>query len=120
MKQFKTKVFKTPIKYTRDIEKGKSREFYINKGFNTEMKLSLKLSNFTGLKYGSRMQVIKFICVYIKKHKLQNPNIKRQIICDTELKNLLRYDTTGKPLTYFTLQRYLQPHYIKFYYSTTK
>jgi len=89
-----------------------------NGGFNKPVKISPEMSKFTGWESGkeySRLDVTKFICAYIKQHNLQNPSDKRQIVCDTKLGNLLKYDakTTGEPLTYFRIQRCLQPHFIK-------
>jgi len=61
----------------------------------------------------SRIDVTKFLCDYIKANNLQDPDDHRTIVCDTKLANLLKYnkDTAEKPLTYFSLQQYLKPHF---------
>lgn len=61
----------------------------------------------------SRLDVTKRICQYIKENGLQNPADKRIILPDTKLGSLLTYNTEEGPLTYFVLQKLLQPHFQK-------
>lgn len=85
-------------------------------GFNKLVQISPELTAFTGWPAGtpqSRVQVTRFICAYIKEHDLQKPEDKRKILPDEKLTKLLRYDKTGEPLTYFLIQRLIQPHFIK-------
>ena len=95
-------------------------------GFMKPVNISAEMSAFTGWDVNtrySRVDVTRFICDYIKTNKLQNDLDKRQILCDPKLQKLLKYDPdnlptdkkTGKPatLTYFRLQQYIQPHFVK-------
>jgi hypothetical protein len=89
-----------------------------NTGFNRLYTLSPKLYEFTGWTSGSehsRFDVTRFITSYIKEHNLQSPSRPTGIIPDTKLSELLGFYPKNNPdviLTYFTLQTYLQQHYI--------
>lgn len=87
-------------------------------GFMKPVRISPQMSTFTGWAPNdlySRVDVTKFICKYIKDNKLQNTGDRRQIVCDEKLRGLLNYDasTAKEPLTYFRLQQYIQPHFVK-------
>ncbi len=90
----------------------------VNSGFRKPVQISNELTKFTGWEQGvmrSRVDVTKFICDYIKKNNLQNPEDRRQIRVeeDANLKKLLKYDGKDKqPLTYYTLQTYLKHHFL--------
>jgi len=89
----------------------------ITSGFLKPIGISAEMASFTEWdpkQLYSRVSVTQFICEYIKKNKLFNVADKRQILCDSKLKNLLKYDAaTSEPLTYFRLQQYLKPHFVK-------
>lgn len=77
-----------------------------------------ELCEFLGLTKGekhSRQTVTKTINQYVKDHDLQNPENRRFILLESEhglkLKALLR--DPDQPLTFFNIQRYLKPHYVK-------
>ena len=89
-------------------------------GFNKPVQISPELAKFTGWdidEQHSRSDTTRFLCEYIKKNNLQNPQDRRQIRIekDLKLKKLLGYDCEkdDKPLTYPRLQIYLKQHYIK-------
>jgi len=95
-------------------------------GFMKPVGITPAMATFTGWdasKLCSRVDVTKFICKYIRENNLQNSEDRRQILVDDKLKTLLNYDPatpptdkkTGKPapLTYFRLQQYIQPHFVK-------
>ncbi len=87
-------------------------------GFMKPVRLSEEMLAFTSwdaTKLYSRVDVTKFICQYIREQNLQNPEDRRKILCDDKLKALLKYDAAvaKDPLTYFRLQQYIQPHFIK-------
>lgn len=95
-------------------------------GFMKPVGITSDMARFTGwdaAKLYSRVDVTKFICKYIRENNLQNSEDRRQILVDDKLKALLNYDPsnppldkkTGKPapLTYFRLQQYIQPHFVK-------
>ena len=61
----------------------------------------------------SRVDVTKYICNYIKDNDLQNPSDRRQILADSKLSKLLKYDSkTSDPLTYYKIQTYMKPHFL--------
>jgi len=85
-------------------------------GFMKPVKISSEMARFTGWKpenLASRVEVTKYICDYIKENDLQNPKDRRQILPDDRLKKLLKYneEKDGKPLTYYFLQKKIQPHF---------
>jgi chromatin remodeling complex protein RSC6 len=85
-------------------------------GFMKAVTISPEMARFTGWNPAeprSRVEVTKFLCDYIKQHNLQNPADRRQILPDEKLRKLLNYDEKkeGKPLTYYSLQQKIQPHF---------
>jgi chromatin remodeling complex protein RSC6 len=95
-------------------------------GFMKPVGITAEMAKFTGWDAStlySRVDVTKYICKYIRDNELQNSEDRRQILVDEKLKALLNYDPanppldkkTGKPapLTYFRLQQYIQPHFVK-------
>jgi len=88
-----------------------------NSGFQKPVSVSKGMSKFAGWdpkELHSRVDVTKVICNYVKEHNLQNPSDRRQIIPDSKLSKLLAYDskTEEEPLTYYYLQRKIQPHFV--------
>jgi len=96
-------------------------------GFAKPTKISNKLANFIGVPTGTliaRTNVTKYVTTYIKEHNLQIPENKRSFKPDKKLQSILapldkkRKDKKGvtdaeKGYTYFNLQRYLSPQFIK-------
>lgn len=86
-------------------------------GFNKPVKISRELAEFAGWDQSelkSRREVTKFICDYIKNNNLQNPQDKRVINADNKLSELLNYSEGNEDkLTYFYLQKKIQPHFAK-------
>jgi chromatin remodeling complex protein RSC6 len=80
--------------------------------FELPTPLSNDLCSFLGRSNGSlesRSNVTKAITTYVKAHELKE---KHTIKPDAKLKALLGVKD-GEVLTYFNLQRYLNPHYLK-------
>lgn len=89
-----------------------------NSGFLKPVRISSDMAKFTGWdpnELKSRVQVTKYLCNYIRENNLQNPNDKRQIIPDNKLSKLIKYDSKKEtePLRYYSLQRFLKPHFMK-------
>ena len=87
-------------------------------GFLKPVPISKEIAKFAGwasTEKKSRVEVTKYLCNYIREHKLQNDKDKRQIRPDTKLAKLLNYDagTSIEPLTYFRLQSLLKTHFPK-------
>ena len=91
-----------------------NRKNNTNSGFLKPVKISSEMAKFTGWKpedLKSRVDVTKFICNYIREHKLQNPEDRRQIVADKKLSKLLDYNEGDKPLTYYRIQTYMKKHF---------
>ena len=85
-------------------------------GFMKPVKISSEMALFTSWDHSmlySRVDVTKYLCNYIKTNSLQNPEDKRQILCDEKLASLLKVDVNSEtPLTYPGLQQHIQQHFI--------
>jgi len=84
-------------------------------GFVKPTLISDELANFLGKTVGTEMartEVSREINAYIQANKLQDKSNGRKINPDAKLKTLLRLNTEDE-LTYFNLQRYMKPHFIK-------
>jgi upstream activation factor subunit UAF30 len=93
-----------------------NRQKNTTSGFMKQVPISkemAKFANWDPSQLRSRVEVTKFICDYVKQHNLQNPQDRRQILPDDKLSKLLNYDAkkSDKPLTYYYLQRVIQPHF---------
>ncbi|KAK8614314.1 hypothetical protein V6N13_122675 [Hibiscus sabdariffa] len=65
-------------------------------GLNRVLPVSPQLGKFLGASEASRTGTIKKVWEYIKRHNLQNPANKKEIICDEKLKTIFDgKDTVG-------------------------
>ena len=71
------------------------------------MKLSAELEAVVGKGPMPRSEVVKQLWVYIKKHDLQNPENKRNILADDKLKPL--FGGKGE-VTMFEMTKLVSPH----------
>ena len=109
-KEVKTLQKKTKRK--RNSRDGKSKN---PSGFTQPTKITDDLASFLNVEKGSmlpRTEVTKKVNEYIKQHGLQWPENKRHIKPDKKLGKLLNVGK-DQELTYFNLQTFLKPHYIK-------
>lgn len=84
-------------------------------GFARPVELSDELCSFLGKDEGTKMartEVTKEIVKYIHENQLQDNQDGRVIKCNDELKALLGVDEQSDDVTYFTLQKYMNRHYI--------
>ena len=84
-------------------------------GFTKPIKLSEELCEFIGKQNGTEMartEVTKLLSIYIKENNLQLEQDKRKIVPDKKLSKLLKCGDTDN-VTYFNLQTWMKPHYIK-------
>jgi len=84
-------------------------------GFLKPMLISDELAMFLGKPLGSemtRVDVSHELNAYIEANGLQDKDNSRKINPDEKLNNLLRLKEDDE-LTYFSLQRYMKPHFIK-------
>ena len=84
-------------------------------GFVKPTLISTELATFLGKDAGTQMartEVTREINAYIRLHVLQDKENGRKINADSKLSSLLKLKE-GEELTYFNLQRYMSPHFIK-------
>lgn len=84
-------------------------------GFVKPAPISDALATFLGMESGTslpRTEVTKRVNEYVKSNDLQNPSDRRTILPDEKLRALLNpgQDDT---ISYFNLQKFLKPHFIK-------
>ena len=60
----------------------------------------------------SRIEITQFINDYIKKFSLENPTNKQFIIPNDSLWAILGNDARDQKLTHFTIQKYINKHFI--------
>ena len=87
----------------------------IPSGFNKPTKISKELSDFLGFEENKkvpRTEATKMLHRYIKANELQKPEDGRVINADEKLKILLKVPDDVE-LTYFNIQTYLSPHFLK-------
>ena len=83
-------------------------------GFQVPTPISAQMAKFVGVPSGSEMartEVTKFVHSYIKEKSLQNPKNGQEIFPDNKLKKLLY--SGDDSITYFKLQTYLKPHFLR-------
>ena len=84
-------------------------------GFAKPTPLTDAMCVFLELKKGSflsRTDVTRGISKYIREHDLQNPNNRREIFPNKDLRKLLAVPQDAE-LTFFNLQKYLKVHFLK-------
>jgi upstream activation factor subunit UAF30 len=77
------------------------------KGLSIKKEISPELAKF--LRQGKEMartDIVKALWQYIKKHDLQNPDNKREILLDSEMKDVFGCDN----FTMFTMNKYIAAH----------
>jgi len=95
--------------------KNKSKGNRKPSGFAKSSKISDTLCSFMNKPHGSeiaRTEVTKFIITYIKENGLQQPDNKKFIKPDDQLRELLGVGEEDV-VTYFNLQKYMNQHFVK-------
>ena len=75
-------------------------------GIHAPVQPSAELGAVVGNDKLPRSQVISKVWDYIKQHKLQNPENKREILADAHLKKVFRKDK----VTMFEMNKYISAH----------
>ena len=99
----------------RKINKNKNKASRKPSGFAVPTKISGELCKFMNVDHGvklARTEVTQYIISYIKEKKLQDSKNGRKIKPDKALKSLLNVKK-NEDLTYFTLQKYMNKHFVK-------
>ena len=100
----KKKVVKKKVVKKKVVKKKTKRK--PNAAFMKPLKPSAALAAIVGTKALPRTEAVKKIWDYIKKHKLQNPKNKRNILADAKLKTVFG----KKEITMFELAGILGKH----------
>jgi len=79
-------------------------------GTQPPYRLSQALVDVLGKEILPRPQVVSGLWVYIKANNLQNPQDKREIICNDELSKIFG---NKKKVTMFSMNKYITPHLIE-------
>ena len=85
-------------------------------GFAVPSQVTNEMCEFMGVETGtaiSRIQITQQINKYIKENQLENPENKQNILPDEKLWKILGEDAKENKITHFTLQKYLNKHFIK-------
>jgi chromatin remodeling complex protein RSC6 len=85
-------------------------------GFVLPVPASIELCNFLNIPEGSevsRTEVTKYLIQYIQEKGLSHPEKKTLIIPDEALSKLIGPDADLETLTRFTIQKYMNKHYIR-------
>lgn len=93
----------------KGIKKAKKKRKTNNENPNSIHKknvgMSPQLQEFLGEEQMPRTQVVKAVWDYIKLHNLQNPDDRREIICDDAMKPIF-----GDKMTMFSMNKILSNH----------
>eukprot|EP00804_Cyclotella_cryptica_P020540 CCRYP_003390-RB/>CCRYP_003390-RB protein AED:0.03 eAED:0.03 QI:96/1/1/1/1/1/3/512/326 len=79
-------------------------------GTQAPYRLSDELTAVTGKRILPRPQVTQALWAYIRKNNLQNPEDKREIICDELLSRVMGGETT---VTMFSMNKHITPHMLE-------
>ena len=109
------KEYKTLRDKVDRVERKRAKAISNPNGFAKPCKIKTELCDFLAVPHGSEMSrtdVTRGVNAYIKKFNLNKPENKRFIVPDDKLRSLLGVKPTEE-VSYFQLQRYLSPHFIK-------
>jgi len=85
-------------------------------GFALPADVSEEMCEFMGRENGtkiSRIEITQFINDYIKKMSLEKADNKQMIVPDEKLWKILGDEAKDKKLTHFTIQKFINRHFIK-------
>jgi len=85
-------------------------------GFAVSTKVTPEMSAFMGKPIGeliSRIEITKYLNKYIKEQNLEHPDNKQIIVPDAKLWTILGEDARDDRITHFTIQKYLNKHFVK-------
>jgi hypothetical protein len=121
-------IIKDVEKQSKDLEKFRNKKNRIKSqrkedaqpsGITKPVAISDELASFLGVEPGTlvpRNEVTKGVSDYIRKNELYDPTNRQRFLLQTKPEGVKLWELLGKPedgITYFNLQRYLKPHYIK-------
>jgi chromatin remodeling complex protein RSC6 len=86
------------------------------RGFARPVKVSDDICDFLKRERGSlisRTEVTKYLINYIEENQLKDKEKPSIIFPDESLKKILGEESVDKTITYFTIQKYMNKHFIK-------
>jgi chromatin remodeling complex protein RSC6 len=116
VKMLEKNVKKDYKKLSKEAEKNKNKGNRKPSGFAKPTIVSKELCEFLNKSEGTqiaRTDVTRALIDYITKNNLQNNTNKQIIVPDDKLKILLGIKDNEPSLSYFTLQKYMNKHFIK-------
>ena len=102
--------------FIRNIKKGCEKKPRKPSGFLLPVNISNELCDFLNVPHGSqvaRTEVTKYLIDYITQEKLIHPEKKTRIVPDDKLMALLGPEADLATLTRFTIQKYMNKHYLQ-------
>ena len=78
--------------------------------FHSRYRLSPELADVCGKESRSRPQIVKALWEYIRANDLQNPNDKREIICDDKFRSAMG---GNESVTIFSMNKHVTPHLLE-------
>ena len=108
-------------KYTAKVAKAQNKASVEQQkrkpsGFARPTQVSSELCSFMGRSEGdliSRTETSHYLAKYIREHKLFHPQKKNIILPDESLSQLLGDEAKDAELTYFTIQKYINRHFVQ-------
>jgi chromatin remodeling complex protein RSC6 len=126
MREMFTQLDKKSKKLNHAIEMviKKEQKFSTNKskrdrkpcGFAVSAKVTPEMCEFMGKEEGtliSRIEITKYLNLYIKEQGLENPENKQIIVPDEKLWKIIGDEAREEKITHFTIQKYLNKHFVK-------
>lgn len=101
-------------KCSKPRKSNKSQDHNQNSGLLKPVGISAEMAAFAKWdpsELHSRVEVTKYICMYVKKNNLQKPEDRRIILLNSDLKKLLRHE--GDEIKYPHIQKYIGIHFVK-------
>jgi upstream activation factor subunit UAF30 len=99
----------------KEVTKTKNKGNRQPSGFAKPSKVTKELCEFMNKAEGTeiaRTEVTRALVAYIKENKLENTKNSKIINPDNKLKNLLGIEE-GQELNYFTIQKFMNKHFVK-------
>ena len=115
LKQLEREVKKENKDMLKQIEKVKGKKRKNISGFAKPSSISDDLCLFMNKQIGTqvaRTEVTRYIINYIKENSLESKENKKIIVPDEKLRKLLQIKI-DEELTYFTIQKFMNKHFIK-------
>ena len=109
-------VIEMVIKKEQKTTSNKSKRDRKPCGFAVSAKVTPEMCEFMGRDDGtliSRIEITKYLNLYIKEKGLENPENKQIIVPDEKLWKILGEEAREEKITHFTIQKYLNKHFVK-------